>query len=471
MSSEIENADAFDAETEFWRIDEMFHAIAELIEDSELKDLFPVIGHVLAIMTCVTHTRPPTEAILLNFLRIFTEGITKDMDIIHVLFPTDALSAFISDRHRFHSQVKFSICGLESSVLSDEAVPNPKNRIRSCISEMVHYCSLAWLDLITQTGLVDAFNDSVTSLLCSPKALFWIEMCNAFKSKGEISCAATAWSKFISDFKAVMELSTLHLYISAMFWTPSDSYTASRTFSSFPPRQALIFKRPAKLDSQMNSWYDPEDKIAFSPDKKRIVSGRHATIMIWDERTGGRVNGPLMGHTGNVNDVEYSLDGNRVFSGSHDGMMRSWNARSGKQIGESMKCLSNSPMWALACSPDGRRIASGHHNGRVRIRDLEKGSPIAEPLTRHECPIYIYSIACSPDGSRIVSGSWDETLRIWDAESGVSIAEPLKGHESLVLGVAYSPDGTRIVSGSADKTRGSVSYPYRLGGPNILLRE
>ncbi|KAL5503706.1 hypothetical protein ACEPAH_7777 [Sanghuangporus vaninii] len=55
LTSEIENADAFDSETGFWRIDEMFHAIAGRIKDSELKDLFPVIRHVLAIMICVTH--------------------------------------------------------------------------------------------------------------------------------------------------------------------------------------------------------------------------------------------------------------------------------------------------------------------------------------------------------------------------------------------------------------------------------
>ena len=42
------------------------------------------------------------------------------------------------------------------------------------------------------------------------------------------------------------------------------------------------------------------------------------TIRIWDAETGALVGDPLEGHTGGVNPVAYSPDGQRIISGSDD---------------------------------------------------------------------------------------------------------------------------------------------------------
>ena len=82
----------------------------------------------------------------------------------------------------------------------------------------------------------------------------------------------------------------------------------------------------------------------------------------------------LQGHSGVVNSVVWSPDGNYIASGSMDGIIKVWSFETG------------------ACT----QTLEGHsfYSGGVR------------------------SVAWSPDGSKVASGSGNNTVKVWSAETG-----------------------------------------------------
>ena len=101
---------------------------------------------------------------------------------------------------------------------------------------------------------------------------------------------------------------------------------------------------------------------------------------------------------------------------------------------------------AVAFSSDGTRIASGSQDGLVRVWDASTGK-LQNVLHGHTQPIV--SVAFSRDGTRIISGSDDSLVRVWNVSTGEA-QHVLEGHTDQVTSVAFSSDGTRIVSGSRD---------------------
>ncbi|MEM7263063.1 MAG: hypothetical protein AAF488_13820, partial [Planctomycetota bacterium] len=66
-------------------------------------------------------------------------------------------------------------------------------------------------------------------------------------------------------------------------------------------------------------------------------------------------------------------------------------------------------------SPDGDRIASGSDDGVVRIWDAATGRCCLEINERAGA---VYALRWSPDGTRIAAARGDGTVRIWDATLG-----------------------------------------------------
>ncbi|KAI0044175.1 WD40 repeat-like protein [Auriscalpium vulgare] len=195
---------------------------------------------------------------------------------------------------------------------------------------------------------------------------------------------------------------------------------------------------------------DEVNSVCFSADGKRVVSGSDdGTIRVWDARTGQMVGGPFIGHTRAVRSVAFSLDGALVVSGSLDGTIRIWNAQTGEMVAGPFTEHTESVL-SVAFSFDGGRVVSGSSDETIRIWHARSGKMVAGPFKGHSDSIQ--SVAFSPDGTQIVSGSRDETIRVWDPQTGDTVAGPFKGHTSVVRSVAFSPDGKRVVSGSSDNT-------------------
>jgi WD40 repeat protein len=106
------------------------------------------------------------------------------------------------------------------------------------------------------------------------------------------------------------------------------------------------------------------------------------------------------------------------------------------------------PVHGLALSPDGKLLATAGFDGLVKLWDADSGKEV-RALAGHTGPVY--AVAFSPDGQTLASCSEDKTVRLWSVADGMS-AKELKGHGGVVDGLAFAPDGRHIASCSADKS-------------------
>ncbi|PVG02869.1 WD40 repeat-like protein [Serendipita vermifera] len=399
-------------------------------------------------------------------------------------------------------QLRFNICDLETSFVSNEEIPDLQARIDKKIPDVLQYSCIYWSDHMCYSldTLEPQTCRALERFIKDPSLLYWME---ALSLMGKIPSFDKPMSQLLNDalrflvtFRTPIMTSAPHIYVSGLPFMPMDS----QLWNNMAP----IFKNLMIVqEGRMKSWPGRPDKwightkwvicIACSPDGRRIVSGSldntmriwdvetgvtvgeplrgHAdhirgvayspngqcivsgsfdrSIRIWDAETGASNFSPLEGHTDTVNSVAYSPNGHYIVSGSYDNTIRIWDADTGVLIG---KPLEGHTDWVntVVYSPDGRYIASASDDNTIRIWDTMENNTVTHILEGHID--WVKSVSYSSDGQYLVSGSWDHTVRIWDAKRGVAIGEPLTGHTGTVLSVVYSPDGLYVASGSSDMT-------------------
>ncbi|QRW05940.1 Vegetative incompatibility protein HET-E-1 [Ceratobasidium sp. AG-Ba] len=180
-----------------------------------------------------------------------------------------------------------------------------------------------------------------------------------------------------------------------------------------------------------------------------IASGSaDGSIKIWDARTGRTTGEPLGGGIGSISAIAYSPNGEYIASGSRDNLVRIWSIRTGLIVG-TIKCHSR---WirSVNFSPDGTYIASGSDDCTVCIWNADTAAKPSKRLKGHTGSVS--TVICSPNSEYVVSGSSDKSIRVWSSRTGQMVGEPFRGHTDSVCSIAYSPDGAYLASGSQDCT-------------------
>ncbi|MBK8784597.1 MAG: WD40 repeat domain-containing protein [Anaerolineales bacterium] len=244
-----------------------------------------------------------------------------------------------------------------------------------------------------------------------------------------------------------------------------------------------IGQRFTKLIGSVNS-------VAFSPDGTLLASASCATeteyyecvqgeILLWDLGTAKVVGLPFTEHTGPIDSMSFSPDGNVIASTSCKeaietsiknyhrcvlGEIILWDVKTRQAIGQPIIAHLGS-IYSVAFSPDGKLLASAscgegiedtvnnYYNcirGEVILWDLETRQPIGKPLTTNSGPID--SVAFSPDGKILASGNGDFTIILWDMGTLQPIGQPLRGHTGSVSMVIFSTDGKMLASSATDGT-------------------
>ena len=120
-------------------------------------------------------------------------------------------------------------------------------------------------------------------------------------------------------------------------------------------------------------------------------------------------------------------------------------------------------LGAVAYHPDGRLLATGGQDGVVRIWNAETGK--LERLLVGDGHA-ISSLAWSPDGKVLAEGTFGHAIFVWQTDMGVCLRR--LDLDDRVFALSWSPDGRELATGSGDKLRvlpASVKNPTGgLGG-------
>ncbi|KZP10334.1 WD40 repeat-like protein [Athelia psychrophila] len=367
--------------------------------------------------------------------------------------------------------LRFNICGLKTSYLMNRDVGDLAERIKSSIPPSLAYACRFWSNHLRNAITLDHGVRLLILEFFRAAFLYWLEVLSLIgEGRAALDAMVVVESRirdhedavhvfardgirFIGAFASVIADSAPHVYISTLPFAPSAS-VIRQCYSS-------IIKNTLRVTNGNNTdWPSCEQvieghtgnvySVAFSPDSEHITSGSYdGTIRIWDARTGELVAGPFGGHRSVVSSVAFSPNGKHVVSGSWEKTIRIWDARTGELVAGPFKGHEDL-VDSVAFSPDSELVASGSQDKTIRIWDARTGELVAGPFEGHTKSVS--SVAFSPDSQHVVSGSWDETIRIWDARTGKLVAGPFKGHKHFVNSVAFSPDSELVASGSHDKT-------------------
>ncbi|KAH9203354.1 hypothetical protein DL95DRAFT_472452 [Leptodontidium sp. 2 PMI_412] len=157
----------------------------------------------------------------------------------------------------------------------------------------------------------------------------------------------------------------------------------------------------------------------------------------------------LQGHSGRVNAVAFSVDGNLLASASRDKSVRIWNPATGKEMQRLERHSGEANAVAFSC--DGSLLASGSSDGTVRLWNPGTGEEV-QILEGHTGKVNAVAFSC--DGSLLASGSsdktpppynseliasasWDRAVIIWNSVTGEK-AQQLEGHSGRITSVAFS---------------------------------
>lgn len=185
--------------------------------------------------------------------------------------------------------------------------------------------------------------------------------------------------------------------------------------------------------------------LAFSPDGQYLVAGDDNDIItLWDVASSTLLY-TLEGHTRGVNDLDFNDDGTLLVSGASDETIIIWDVSSGE-----MRSVIELPnrVFGVDFQPNSNLVAIGTRDGIAHLWDTDAN----EEVTRFEGHLDdILDLSFTPDGTQLVTASSDQQIILWNVETS-SIVGTFLGHSRLIRSIAISPDGEFLISGSDDRT-------------------
>ena len=229
--------------------------------------------------------------------------------------------------------------------------------------------------------------------------------------------------------------------------------------------------------------------MRFSPDGTRLAVGTDVGVWLYDVPDGNET-ALFTGHTGHVNALAFSQDGNMLASGGFNNpVIQVWDVETksklstftltrglpnilsaltfygrtlisinrGKEItywhvdtGEKLSTLNIDNTYdKVVFSQDGSRLAAADRGKKIHLWDTTTSSQQATFQANWRGQhTDILSLALSQDKEIIASGSEDKTVVLWDIANHAKLGT-LKGHDAWVTTVAFSDDGKTVASGDA----------------------
>lgn len=175
--------------------------------------------------------------------------------------------------------------------------------------------------------------------------------------------------------------------------------------------------------------------IEFSRDGQQLATGGAGGIVRVYDAASGKIVHELQGHSKPVRSVAFHPNGQTLISAGRDQTIRVWDLETGTETRQ-FQALQGEHM-SVAFSPDARHVLSAGYYSDLLLWDFERGTVIRK-LNGHIAGVHRAVFAA--DGRRAVSAADDHTVRVWDVQTGRELAM-FEGHQDYVLDVDVSPDG------------------------------
>jgi WD40 repeat protein/DNA-binding SARP family transcriptional activator len=191
--------------------------------------------------------------------------------------------------------------------------------------------------------------------------------------------------------------------------------------------------------------------MAFSPDGFTIATGTdNGSVLLWDARTRKQRGTPLAGHEGFVRTLSYSPDGSILASGAEDATgMLLWDLASGQRIGGPLIAHPGAEANVVQFLHKGTSLLS-YSPTEVAVWDLD-GVTLGQRITgAHNGRVH--ELASSHDGRLLASaGNDDGTVRLWDIAGRHPVEAPLRSGANSVSDLDISYDGRLLAAGTFDE--------------------
>ncbi|KAG9002787.1 hypothetical protein FRB93_011389 [Tulasnella sp. JGI-2019a] len=338
----------------------------------------------------------------------------------------------------YHWSSHLALCKPESEA-KDEPYEEVTRQLARAVDTFVCARLLYWLEVLSLLGRLDT---AIPLLRLAERGLMGMPDV----SNDTIPVLKDA-QRFVMRFFEPISLGSGCIYSSALPFTPK-----CRLYDIY--QSELHDTVVVRLGQEMG--WDPclrvvrvgseVFSIAFSPNGDRLASGSvDGVVRLLDVQT-GTVVGSLRGHSGLVRSVVFSPAGDRLASGCVDKTVRMWDVQTGAEVATLQGHTDQ--ISSVAFSPKGDSLASASYDKTIRLWAAQTGTEVAVLGGRNsnvDCVVF------SPDGNLLASGSWDALVHVWDVNTGAEVSI-LNGHWSHVTSIAFSPNGDRLASGSYDHT-------------------
>ena len=210
--------------------------------------------------------------------------------------------------------------------------------------------------------------------------------------------------------------------------------------------------RPWWGDLHCIDWSADGRLIAVGGDLRRTDRTPTGRVRIYDGKTYVQL-GQMDDHTGPVNSLVFSRDGEVLVTASDDGTLRSWRT-SNREV---LHTLRGAAFKCLVFSPDDRYVVAGSANGNVVGWNPRTGEEVFQAKGH---AAVVTSVSFMPDGSRLATASGDRSLKLWEPTAWRELMT--LEFDEAVKAMSFSPDGERLaLAGNSFVVLDAESEGYR----------
>ncbi|PTB62058.1 hypothetical protein BBK36DRAFT_1186315 [Trichoderma citrinoviride] len=365
--------------------------------------------------------------------------------------------------------LKKNICDLKlpSTPRSDVK----QSALQTALPSEVQYACLYWvfhwkesMDKIEDGGLVDRF--------LNKHLLHWLEALGLIGRTAEAIGMVNDLMRFVHpengvftslllrdvrriilSNRAIIDISPLQIYYSAIVFAPEHSIVRTRFQSELPPWLTISPPAASRWDACLQTLEGHGtfvSSVAFSHDSKMLASASWGgTAKIWDVASGicistlrEAISKPQFSH------VAFSHDSKFLASTTPNNDIELWDAVT--STCDKILKGHHSVIRSIAFSHDSRILAAAFQDCIIKLWDTISGICTFK-LNGHSKSVD--SIAFSQDFTTLVSASADSSIRFWDVATGdCDCIATLTGHSNWVNYLAFLPQSDVLVSSSGDRT-------------------